>query len=143
MSPRNNVRLSLFMLVGVPFGIVFSVIWATLVKTSPTVADEERIRGWGTVVRELPATLFFAAVLVAGFGLAIRAGRAGEVDGAKRAIVWHGIALFIVLLIVVNGSTENIMTTRPATVKWLLFPGQIGITAAAVAFSRYRIGRRR
>ena len=143
MSPRNNVRLSLFMLVGVPVGIVFSVVWATLVKTSPTVADEERIRGWGTVIRELPATLFFAAVHVAGFGLAIRAGREGEVDGAKHAIVWHGIALFIVLLIVVNGSIENIMTTRPATVKWLLFPGQIAITAAAVAFSRHRITRRR
>ena len=143
MFPRNNVRLSLFMLVGVPVGIVFSVIWATFVKTSPTVADEERIRGWGTVIRELPATLLFAAVLVAGFGLAIRAGRTGQVEAAQRAVIWHGIALFIVLLIVVNGSTENIMTTRPATVKWLLFPGQVAVTAAAVAFSRHRIARRR
>jgi len=125
-------------LVGIPIGIAFAVVWATIVKTSPTVADEERIRGWETVVRELPSTTVLAVVIVTGFVLAVHGGRAGEVNGSLRAITWHGAALFLVLLIVMNGSTENIMTTRPATVKWLLFPTQVGMTAAVVLYCRRR-----
>ena len=125
-------------LVGIPIGIAFAVVWATIVKTSPTVADEERIRGWETVVRELPSTAVLAMVIVTGFVLAVRGGRAGEVNGSLRAITWHGAALFLVLLIVMNGSAENIMTTRPATVKWLLLPAQVGVTAAVVLYCRRR-----
>ena len=136
MSGRSLVRKSLLMLIGVPIGIVFSAVWATIVKTSPTVADDERIRGWGTVVRELPATLFLFAVVAVGLGLAVRAGHAGSEAEARRAILWHGAALLLILLIVMNGSTENIMTTRPATVKWLLLPLQLGLAFGVVAFCR-------
>lgn len=131
----------MWMLLGVPVGIAFSIVWATFVKTSPTVADDERIRGWGTVVRELPATLFLLAVVGVGLLFAVRAGKQGLVEKARRAIWLHGAALFFVLLIVVGGSTENVMTTRPATVKWLLFPIEIGVSAAAVFISRRAIGR--
>jgi ABC-type arginine transport system permease subunit len=65
-------RLSLLALLGVPVGIVFLTVWAVHAKTSPTVADEERIRGWGTVVRELPATAFLFMVVFVGFVLAVR-----------------------------------------------------------------------
>ena len=126
------------MLVGIPIGIAFAIVWATIVKTSPTVADGERIRGWESVVRELPATVVLAVVIVTGFVLAVRGGRAGQTDGSLRAIMWHGAALFLVLLIVMNGSAENIMTTRPATVKWLLLPTQVGVTAAAILYCRRR-----
>ena len=127
------------MLIGVPVGNVFSAVWATIVKTSPRVADDERIRGWGTVVRELPATLFLLAVVAIGLSFAVRAGRAGCEPEAQRAIIWHEAALPLILLIVMNGSTENIMTTRPATVKWLLLPLQLGVTAGATALCRRRI----
>jgi len=119
-------------LVGIPIGIAFAVVWATIVKTSPTVADEDRVRGWESVVRELPSTAVLAVVIVTGFVLAVRGGRAGQTDGSLRAIMWHGAALLFVLLVVMNGSAENIMTTRPSTVKWLLLPVQVAITAAAV-----------
>jgi hypothetical protein len=124
------------MLIGVPIGIVVAATWATIVKTSPSVADDERIRGWGTVVRELPATLFLLAIVAIGLTLAVRAGRAGNAVEARRAIMWHGAALLLILLIVMNGSTENIMTTRPATVKWLLLPLQVGVVYVVVTFCR-------
>jgi hypothetical protein len=38
-----------------------------------------------------------------------------------------------------NGSAENIMTTRPSTVKWLLFPLQVVLTALAVFGARRRL----
>lgn len=140
---RRLVRRSLLMLIGVSIGIVFSAVWATIVKTSPSVADDERIRGWGTVVRELPATLFLFAVVAVGLGLAVHAGRAGSEAEARRAILWHGAALLLILLIVMNGSAENIMTTRPATVKWLLLPLQVGVVVGVVTYCRRRVSVRR
>jgi len=137
-SGRRLIRWSLLTLVGVPIGIVISAVWSTIVKTSPTVADDERIRGWGSVVRDLPATALLFAVVATGLTLAVRAGRAGSQVDALRAILWHGAALFFILLVVVNGATENIMTTRPATVKWLLLPAQVAITAGVVVFCRRR-----
>jgi len=137
-SGQRLIRWSLLMLIGVPVGIVLIAVWSTIVKTSPTVADDERIRGWGTVIRDLPATAFVLAVIAIGFVLAVRAGRAGSDVEARRAILWHGAALFFVLLVVINGATENIMTTRPANVKWLLFPAQVAITLGVVIFCRRR-----
>lgn len=136
---RTLVRRSLLTLIGVPIGIAFLIVWSVMVKTSPTVADDDRIRGWESVWREMPATLFLCSVPVVGLVLAVRAGRRGDIEGALRAIWWQGAALFIALLIVVPGSTENIMTTRPATVKWLLLPVQTAITVLAVLVSRRRV----
>ena len=129
-------RMSLYFLAGIPLGIVFLVVWSTYVDTSPTVTDEERIRGWESVVRELPATLFLILVVFAGMALAVRAGRHGEPGGALRAITLHGVGLFIVLVIVVGGSADNVMETRSATVKWILFPVEVAITALAVITAR-------
>lgn len=133
------MRASLLMLVGVPIGLVVSAVWSTIVKTSPMVADDERIRGWGTVVRELPGTAVLFAVVGVGLALAVRSGRAGSEAEARRAILWHGAALFFVLLVIVNGSAENIMTTRPATVKWLLLPAQVAVTLAVVSYCRHKV----
>lgn len=132
----------MIMLAGIPVGLVFVTVWAVRVDTSPTLSDDERIRGWGTVIRELPATMFLVAVPLVGLALAVMAGRRGSLDTARRAVVFHGIALFFVLLVVMNGSTENIMTTRPSTVKWLLLPFQVGLTLTAVFTARRSMSRR-
>lgn len=131
----------MIVLVAIPVGLVFLTVWAVIVDTSPTLNPDERIRGWGTVVRELPATVFLVAVPLGGLVLAVMAGRRGSVDRARRAISFHGIALFFVLLVIMNGSAENIMTTRPSTVKWLLLPIQIGITLLAVFTARRSVSR--
>lgn len=73
----------MWMLAGVPVGLVFLVMWATMVDTSPALGDEERVRGWGTVVREMPATAFLLAVPVTGLLLAVRGGR--RVRQSRRA----------------------------------------------------------
>ena len=129
----------MWMLAGVPVGLVFLVMWATMVDTSPALGDEERVRGWGTVVREMPATAFLLAVPVTGLLLAVRGGRRGAPEQARTAIWLHGAALFFALLVVMNGSAENIMTTRPSTVKWLLFPLQASLTTVAVVVARRRL----
>ena len=124
------------MLITLPVGLVLLSVWQEVVDTSPTLNDEDRIRGWVTVWRELPATLFLIAGPVLGSVLAVMAGRRGAADAARRAIWMHGAALFFVLLVVLNGSAETIMTTRTSTVKWLLLPAQLGITGAVVVLAR-------
>lgn len=128
------------MLLGVPVGLVWLTVWAVRADTSPTLADEDRIRGWETVVRELPGTVPLLAVPLLGLALAVRAGRRGELERAIRAIWFHGAALFFVLLVVLNGSAENIMTTRPSTVKWLLLPIQVAVAGGAVWGARRAMG---
>lgn len=123
-------------LAGVPVGILFLTFWAVWVDTSPTLDADERIRGWETVWRELPATVFLLAVCATGFALAVRAGRRGAIDAAFRAIWYHGAALFFVLLVVANGSADNIMTTRSATVKWMLLPAELLLAGLAVLAAR-------
>ena len=139
-TAQKYALASLWTLALVPVGIVFAAAWAIYVDTSPTLSDEERVRGWGTVVRELPSSLFLLAVVVTGFALAVRAGRLGERRRAATAIGLHGAALFFILLVVMNGSAENIMTTRPATVKWLLLPVQVAVTGVAVWTARRSAG---
>jgi hypothetical protein len=136
---KRDLRRSMWTLVGVPVGIAFSILWATFVKTSPTVADDERIRGWDSVLRELPTTLFLLGVIALGLFLAVRAGRRGAEGGARRVVWVYGAALFFILLIVVGGSADNVMTTRSATLKWVLFPFELAVTASAVAISRRAI----
>lgn len=129
----------MWMLAAVPFGLFFLIVWATIVDTSPMLSDEDRVRGWGTVIREMPATAFLLAVPVTGLLLAVRGGRRGAPEQARTAVWLHGAALFFVLLVVMNGSAENIMTTRPSSVKWLLFPLQVSLTTFAVVVARRRL----
>jgi hypothetical protein len=126
----------MWMLVGIPIGLAFAIVWSNVVKTSPTLAAEERVRGWETVLRDLPASLFLIAVVVVGLLFAVRAGRTGSADAALRAIWFHGVALFFVLGILLGGSADNVMTTRSATVKWMLFPIEVGVAACAVLLAR-------
>lgn len=143
-NPGGAVRLaraSMWMLVGVPIGIAFTAVWETIVKTSPTLSSEERIRGWETVVRELPSTLFLFAVVAAGFVLAVRAARHGAERQGERALFFHAAALFFILLIVLGGGAEDVMTTRPATVKWLLFPIEVGVPLGVLYLARRTIRR--
>lgn len=115
--------------------------------TSLTVADADRVRGWSSVVRELPATVIFFGLLGTGLVFAVRAVHRGAVRAGLRAMWWHGAALFVASLIVLGGSAENVMTTRPATVKWILLPIEVGIALGSVAWARrsagYPLGRRR
>lgn len=146
-SGRRAARMSMILLLGLPVGIAVSEIWATYVDTSPTVADADRVRGWESVVRGLPATVLFLSFFAIGLALAVRAVHRGAVRAGLRAMWWHGAALFVALLIILGGSAENVMTTRPATVKWVLFPVEVGLALGAVALARraagHPLGRRR
>ena len=136
-SPGERAaRTSMLLLAGVPGGVVFLAVWEGIVKTSATLGEEERVRGWASVARELPATLLLLSVVAAGLVFAVRAGRLGAVDAGLRAIRWHAGALFLVLLVLMSGAAEDVMTTRSATVKWLLVPVEIGLTAVVGLVAR-------
>jgi len=130
------------MLALVPVGIFLSVVWSNIVNTSPTLDEATRVRGWEAAVRDLPTTIFLLAVVAIGMAIAIRAGREGATAAATTAIRAHGIALFLILVIVLGGSADNVMTTRSATVTWLLFPIEVGVPVLAVAAAQ-RAARRR
>ena len=120
--------------IGVSVGWERDVRRASRSDGLPTMSAMETTRG-RRLVRYSLLTLIGVPV---GFVLAVRAGRAGSDVEARRAILWHGAALFFILLVVINGATENIMTTRPATVKWLLLPAQVAIAAGVVMLCRRR-----
>lgn len=122
---------ALLMLIGIPIALIVLIIWQNVVKTSPMLNDPERIRGWSVVLRELPATLLLLVPVVTGLTLGVRAARLGATSGV--AAIWlHSVALLFVLLIVLGGSAESVMTTRSATVKWLLFPVEVGVAGGAL-----------
>lgn len=130
------LRASRLSLIGVPVAIVVLVVWENVVSTSAMLDDAERIRGWESVLRELPASLLLLLPAAVGLVLAVRAARHGAVAGAMRTITWHGIALAVVLVILGSGAVEDVMRTRPSTVKWLLFPVELAIAAGAVYAAR-------
>ena len=130
------LRASRLSLIGVPVALVVLVVWENVVSTSAMLDDGERVRGWESVLRELPASLLLVAPTVVGLVLAVRAARYGVVGGAMRAIVWHGLALAVVLVILGSGAAEDVMRTRPSTVKWLLVPVELAIAAGAAYAAR-------
>ena len=126
--PRNRMSaIATWLLVGVPVGLAWFIIWPGIVKTSPTTADADRIRGWESVVRELPATVPFIGIVVFGMFLGAKAARTGAVRRGMLAVRLHAVAMVGILLIVLGGSADNIMTTRSASVKWFLFPIDVGL----------------
>ena len=136
MSGSRAVRWSWGMLALVPVSLVAFIFWQIRADTSPTLTDTERIRGWESVLRELPATVPAMLVILLGFSFAVIGGRSGDPAGAIRAVGAHGVALFFMLLVIMNGSAENIMTTRATNAKWYLLPAELLITVSAVFVSR-------
>ena len=80
MKPSQLSRVATWLLVGLPIGLIWLIIWSGLVKTSPTTDDTVRVRGWESVLRELPATVPFVAVGFLGMLVGTVAARLGEVS---------------------------------------------------------------
>ena len=130
-----------WLLVGLPIGLAWLIIWSGMVETSPTTDDNLRVGGWESVLRELPATVPFVAVGLIGILIGTLAARSGAMTTGLRAIRLHSIALVVVLLIVLGGSADNIMTTRSASVKWLLFPIEVGIPLGCYLLAKSCVAR--
>ena len=141
MKPSQLSRVATWLLVGLPIGLIWLIIWSGLVKTSPTTDDTVRVRGWESVLRELPATVPFVAVGFLGMLVGTVVARSGEVSSGMRAVKRHAIALVVVLGFVFGGSADNIMTTRSASVKWLLFPIEVGIPLGCCFLAKSSVAR--
>jgi uncharacterized membrane protein len=122
-------------LVGIPgliVAMIVGAIWQLSVGVASMGADEsELIQGWEGVLRSLPSYLLFVGTAVTAFVLAMRSRRHGA-RNATVATVISTIGLLFALNSVTRDSAEVVMTTRAATVSWMLFGVDVVIVGLAL-----------
>jgi hypothetical protein len=136
-SAERDATIAWVLFVSTFVAVVLNGLWTLVVGTASMGGDEsELVRGWSGVLRNLPG--YVLSVLVASLGLwfSHRAIRKGSRRG-RSALVATSLGLLFALASVTRDSAEVVMTTRAATVSWLLF----GISAVLVA-ATYVIVRR-
>lgn len=118
--------------------VVVSGIWTLIVGTSSMGGDEEdMVRGWTGVARNLPG---YALIVVVG-GIAVLFGmraRHKGVVGGGRALVAACIALFLGLASITRDAAEVVMTTRAATVSWVLAGVDLVVVGVVYVLARIR-----
>lgn len=130
------------------FGATFIVlllmgIWTIVVGTASMGGDEsDLVQGWSGVLRNSPA---YAALLITasvGVWYAVRANAHGSPLG-RSAFIATSLALLFAMSSVTRDSAEVVMTTRAATVTWILFGIDAAIVAVVVLLSRRYIAKSR
>ena len=140
-TPRDrNTTLAWWFAGGTLVAIVASGLWTLVVGTSSPGADEkDLVRGWSGVLRNLPG--YALVVIVGGLSVffATRA-RRHRPEGSPAILLASCIALFIGLISITRDAAEVVMTTRAATVVWML--GGVDLIVAAAVFAVARIRSR-
>ena len=134
----RDARASLLtVFVGVPLALVAASIWALAVNIASMGGPEsDLVQGWAGVLRSIPAAILLLAVPITGFAFAVRALRQAAPNG--NLAVWVcTIGLLLVLVVIVGGTMDAMMTTRDATVKWMLFPVEVVVVAVAQLIARH------
>jgi hypothetical protein len=121
--------------------LVASGIWSMLVGTSSPGADEaDLVRGWEGVLRNLPGYAVLIGVAAAGVWFAVKAGIHGS-ERSRPALIATCLVLLLALTSVTRDSAEVVMTTRAATVSWMLFAGDAVVVGLVCLMARQRIRR--
>jgi hypothetical protein len=116
-----DLRFAWMFLGGTFVALVLNGIWSLYMGTSSFGGDEdELVRGWEGVLRNLPAYLLLVGVAATGVWFATQAGIHGA-SSSRRALVATSLVLLFALNSVTRDAAEVVMTTRAATVAWLLF----------------------
>lgn len=116
--------------------MLLSGVWSLLVGTSSMGGDEsELIGGWSGVIRNLPGYLLFVAVASLGVWFAARSLRHGA-RGGRSALIATSLALLFALSSATRDSAEVVMTTRAATVSWMLFAVDVLIVGGVYVLAR-------
>lgn len=128
--PDRDVRRAWAFFGGTFVALVVSGIWSMLVGTSSPGADEaDLVQGWEGVLRNLPGYALLIGVAAAGVWFAVKAGILGS-ERSRPVLVATCLALLLAITSVTRDSAEVVMTTRAATVTWVLF----AIDAVLVGF---------
>jgi len=115
---------------------LLSGIWSLLVGTASMGGDEsELVRGWSGVIRNLPGYLLVVAVASLGVWFAARSLRHGA-RGGRSALIATSLALLFALSSATRDSAEVVMTTRAATVTWILFAVDVLIVGGVYLLAR-------
>ena len=137
-SPDRDVRRAWGFFCGTFVALVASGIWSMLVGTSSPGADEaDLVQGWEGVLRNLPGYALLIGVAGAGVWFAVKAGSHGS-ERSRPALVATCLALLLALASVTRDTAEVVMTTRAATVTWVLF----AVDAVVVGFVYLTAGQR-
>lgn len=127
--PDREIRLSWLFFAGTFVALILNGMWSLAVGTSSFGGDEEDlVRGWEGVFRNLPAYLLLVVIASLSVWFATQAGVHGS-QRAKPALIASSLVLLFALNSVTRDSAEVVMTTRAATMAWTLF----GIDALLVS----------
>jgi len=135
---ERSRRLAWWFAGGTLLAVVLSGIWSLIVGTASPGADEkDLVQGWSGVLRNVPG--YAVVVLVGGISVlfATRARRL-RADGAHAALVASCVALFLGLASITRDAAEVQMTTRAATMTWLLAAASLVIAAVVYVQARLR-----
>ena len=94
--------------------------------------EEDLTRGWKGFWLSLPAYALLVGIAATGFSFALRADRAGAAN-RRSALVVGTLGLLASLQAWTRDSAEIVMTTRAATVSWLLFGIDLVVVAIVVS----------
>ncbi|MFM8973935.1 MAG: hypothetical protein ACKOOG_15160, partial [Actinomycetota bacterium] len=128
LSPadRRARRAMLLTIIGIPVVMVVAGLGQiALGVASPGGDESELVRGWTGVLRSLPGYALGVGVAGAAVVLASRGRRTGAATGGT-ALVVSCVGLLFVLGSCTRDIAEVVMTTRSATVSWLLFLADAG-----------------
>ncbi len=137
----RDVRLAMLFFAGTFVALVLNGIWSLFVGTASFGGDEEDlVQGWDGVIRNLPAYLLLVGVASLSVWFAVRAGIHGA-PRAKAALITTSLVLLFALSSVTRDSAEVVMTTRAATVAWLMFAVDVFLVGLVFLLAQLRIKR--
>ena len=135
---NRNTTLAWWFAGGTLAAIVLSGLWGLVVGTASPGADEkDLVRGWSGVLRNLPG--YALVVVVAGLSVwfATRALRHDPTQ-PQAVLLVSCIALLLGLISITRDSAEVVMTTRAATVTWILAAADLVVVVGVFLLARAR-----
>jgi hypothetical protein len=137
----RDVRLAMLFFAGTFIALVLNGIWSLFVGTASFGGDEEDlVQGWDGVIRNLPAYLLLVGVASLSVWFSVRAGIHGA-PRAKAALITTSLVLLFALSSATRDSAEVVMTTRAATVAWLMFAIDAMLVGLIFLLAQLRISR--
>lgn len=129
-NSEREIRLAWQFFAGTIVAFVLNGMWSLLVGTASPGADEsDLVQGWEGALRNLPAYLLLVVVASLSVWFAIQ----GTMHGSERAqfaLPASFLMLLFALSSVTRDTAEVVMTTRAATMAWVMF----GVDALIVVF---------
>ena len=129
IQSEKEIRLAWLFFAGTFVALLLNGAWSLFVGTASFGGDEdELVQGWEGVMRNIPAYALLVGVASLSVWFATQGGVHGS-QRAKSALIAASLVLLFALSSVTRDCAEVVMTTRAATVAWIMF----GIDAVLVS----------